>query len=857
MTVIAGKLTGAVMLGAVMLLLLVSGAEAGAATPWMAGAAREDITPPAYDSAQDLADFPVLDVGPGEGGAPGESVDATVCPREVFNGVRLWRFEEPYRDVDGSGDFSYPLGTPEDPVFGDDDPVFGDPHSTPVPEPFCDYNHNGRWDGIYISGGVNHLAKRIHDPIDVRAVAISDGSKTIAIASVVAQGIFENYIAEARQKAEAMAAAQPACGRLDGLVVSSNHNESSPDSVGIYGAPEDPTGTFGLNSSIDEHYMSFLVDRIAKAVVDACAARRPATLSEREVRLPPSLEVRLSHNFPTTNDDRSPAAIDPKVRLLDAREADGDPIFTMMNLAAHNQEIGHGPHSGDISADWPGYFNRELEERLGGGMAMFLVADNGSEEDPVTVPPDPNGEGSYEQAQATGEALAAHVFGSLPGTQPIAFGSVAERRSDFTVPMENNLFKAASAAGLFGERQGYTAGEPTGRVGTEAKTSVSVLDVGPDLQFIANPGEAFPALIVGSPWGREEVGCPNRENPPVPTWHASARHRFQIGLANDLIGYEIPAWAYSEQPGIFLNDPTGGNLDSCFNDPDSGLDPAGHKHKLETEGVGPTASNMVAEKLTVLLAQTPDPAAEIRPGRFVKADGSLTRRASEGAVGVWLAEPGSNALTPGSGTIVALRSVGSFGARDVDATGELMDFDGAGQADPDITTRGMLVKTAGAVAKRYYLDVFPPLTGSSLGAANPPVVPPGSCTDETPPSSRISGISVSRHPVRITGRSRDAGCTGTGGDADVAGAVQKVSVSLAWFDSGRCRFLRADGSFSGRRACSNPIQHTAKGTSSWTLRIVRSPLPRGRYRARALARDPRGNVESPDAGNTRTFTVGR
>ena len=80
----------------------------------------------AYDAAQDLQDFPEAS-----------------CPRATFDGPRLWRFEEPYTDTDGSGDFNYPGGSPE---------------------PFCDYNGNGRWDGIYLSGGIDHLAKFLHDP---------------------------------------------------------------------------------------------------------------------------------------------------------------------------------------------------------------------------------------------------------------------------------------------------------------------------------------------------------------------------------------------------------------------------------------------------------------------------------------------------------------------------------------------------------------------------------------------------------------------------------------------------------------------------------------------------------------------
>src|SRR6185295_2877950 len=288
-------------------------------------------------------------------------------------------------------------------------------------------------------------------------------------------------------------------------------------------------------------------------------------------------------------------------------------------LAAHNQEIGHdGPVPGDVSADWPGFFHTRLESALG-GMAMFLVGDNGSEEDPRTVPEAAGDQ--YAQAQATGEAFADAVASRIgdPETVPIAPGTLIAERAEFFAPIENNVFKAAAAARLFGERQAYTGGVP-GPAGKDVRTEVGVLDLGPDLQMLANPGEAFPALVLGSPWGIEDAGCDARPNPPVPTWHARARHRFQIGLANDLVGYQIPAWAFSAIPGVFTNEPP--NADSCVNDQDD-IDPAGHQHKLETEGVGPSASNMVAQNLTTLLDQRPDPIAQIRLGRFVLADGTL------------------------------------------------------------------------------------------------------------------------------------------------------------------------------------------------------------------------------------------
>src|SRR5581483_1954058 len=301
-----------------------------------------------------------------------------------------------------------------------------------------------------------------------------------------------------------------------------------------------------------------------------------------------------------------------------------------VNLAAHNQEIGHagGELAYEISSDWPGELERELERQLG-GMAVFLAGANGSEEDPETVPPvSPTdhpecADGCYAQAQATGAAIADAVTHHLRDLEPVRAGAVTIERDEFFVPLENNLFRVAGAAGLFGDRMGYVEGVPVGPgLGNEFRTEVGVISVGPDVQLLANPGESFPALVFGSPWGIEDAGCPDRPNPPAPAWHATARWRFEAGLANDMIGYLLPAWGFSSEPGTYTT--------TCFNDQDN-REPKGHQHKLEDESVGPTAGNLVASHLTALLDQHADPAVTVRPGRFVLTDGALSRRAT-GAV---------------------------------------------------------------------------------------------------------------------------------------------------------------------------------------------------------------------------------
>jgi hypothetical protein len=782
-----------------------------------AGAARVDVTPPLPGAGRDPSAF-------------------AACPAPAFDGVRAFAYDEPYTDLSGDDRFQYG-------------------------EPYCDANANGHYDGIYSSGGVDSLANRVHDPIDARAVAIGDGSKTVVYVSVVAQGLFENYTQAMRDEALA-ASRQPGHVPIDAMVVSANHNESSPDTIGIYGGPETPAGT-GANSGIDDYYMDFLRHQVARAAVNAADAAVPATLHARQFLLPSGLRVALSKNFPTTDDDGAPAAIDPKVGVLQARDPEsGEPLVTVMSLAAHNQEVGHsGGGVRDISSDWPGYFAARLEKRLG-GMAVFLVGDNGSEEDPITVPPLPDDDANpYPQAQATGEALAEAMAAEAPQASRLRFGPLDFRRSTFTVPLENNAFKAAAAAGLFGSRPTYLAGQPAGRVGPDLQTTVSVLRAGPDLQLVDNPAEAFPGLMVGTPFGIEDAPCPSRPNPPVPTWYATAGYRFHVGLADDLIGYISPPWAFTDVAGIYTAPP------ECQNDPDTDRDSKGHQHKLETEGVGPSAGGFVADNLTGLLKQQgADHAALVRPGRFVYADGTLGRRPAN-AVAVWVADAGSRALPAGRGTIVALPGVTGFGARGVDATGRMMDYDGAEQPGAgDVMTRGMLAYgCGGGVARRWYLDLYPALTTTKLGPAtrgaaqvgcgagdggprSGPVPPPAAaggaaasgCRDVRPPRTRPNRRRTrgSRRRVVARGRAGDRGCAG----------VAAVLVSVSKPHGLRCRFVQANGRLSGRRSCRRPVLLRARGRSSWRFSL-RVRLPRGRYRVQARAVDRRANKETPGRAN--------
>jgi len=181
-----------------------------AAAPFVVGAAAVDITPPL------AADAPT---NPANCDASG-----------TYDGPHLFSLEEPYQDVNGNG--KYDAGDPTDPS------VFG-------PEPFLDCPTptanggtrppDGRWDGIYLDGGSgkNRIPTALLDPIWARTIVVGNGVRTISITVADQEGVFKEIWDLVRQKVRA----DGGFG-LDEMFMSSTHDESAPDTIGI-GGPSD------------------------------------------------------------------------------------------------------------------------------------------------------------------------------------------------------------------------------------------------------------------------------------------------------------------------------------------------------------------------------------------------------------------------------------------------------------------------------------------------------------------------------------------------------------------------------------------------------------------------------------------
>jgi hypothetical protein len=154
--------------------------------------------------------------------------DSADCdPSGTFRGRRKFAFEEPYKDLQGSGHYD----------SGD---------------PYVDCNGNGRWEGNLLGGGSDspRFYDHVADDVGARALAVSNGNRTIAVEVLDNEGAFNVYLQRIRQRVTADGV------DLDGIYISSNHDESAPDTIGISGVNQ-------LTSSVNSYFADYMVRKSA------------------------------------------------------------------------------------------------------------------------------------------------------------------------------------------------------------------------------------------------------------------------------------------------------------------------------------------------------------------------------------------------------------------------------------------------------------------------------------------------------------------------------------------------------------------------------------------------------------------
>jgi hypothetical protein len=381
---------------------------------------------------------------------------------------------------------------------------------------------------VYLAGfDSDRRATGVHDDLWARAVAVSDGRFRVAVVSVDLIGVFLADVEKAR------AALQERVGEA-ALIVSSTHNHEGPDTMGLWGP-----GRF--TSGVDPDYLARVRRTVVDAAEDALGRLEPARLLIAKTRTPDLIV-----------DSRLPEVIDDEMVVLQAVTKGGRPLGTVVSWGSHPEAL--GGENTLITADFPHYLNRRLEESLG-GTAVFLVGSIGGLMTPLGLQlQDAHGHpipgDSFALARAVGERAAAAAIEALETTGRLSQSGVLEYRSARVfVPLENRLFRLASFLGVL-DRAVYSEGEPaTTLFGDDLQTEIGVLRVG-EVEMLLVPGEIYPELVVGGIQDPQDPAAdfPGASREPALEEMLSSKYRLVVGLANDEIGYILPRSQWDTEP---------------------------------------------------------------------------------------------------------------------------------------------------------------------------------------------------------------------------------------------------------------------------------------------------------------------
>ena len=332
---------------------------------------------------------------------------------------------------------------------------------------------------VYLAGlGHGRLSEGVHDDLYARALVICEGSKAITLVGVDSIGVMRDHLAPLKEKLATRGVA---------LLLSSTHDHSSPDTIGLWG-PEPGVSGF------DDEYMELLLSGVEEAVEKALEEVERGALELGSAALPRGV----------AKNTRNPELLDREISYIVARSG-GRVLGTLVNFGLHPEVLWMDNRL--VTADFVHYLCRELEGALG-GVAIFLNGALGGMVTPDVV------SHTFEEAERVGRAAARAVLESVSRSKPRveATCELALASKLVELPVHNAVLAEAARVGVV--KRGV--GEPP-----TVETEVSVLELRPLASLAALPGEPLPAV------GLRVKGV------------LRSPYRFLVSLCNDEIGYII------------------------------------------------------------------------------------------------------------------------------------------------------------------------------------------------------------------------------------------------------------------------------------------------------------------------------
>jgi len=322
----------------------------------------------------------------------------------------------------------------------------------------------------------------IHDDLKARCVVFERDGQTLAL---VGADLFGMSLTNIQPMIDRTAEAG-----VEDFVLAMSHDHSAPDTIGVYGY-------------FPAKHVKFIEDQVVACVQKARENLRPVKELRAASRELPMDGARVMGYF---RNARNTGIVDPTISILQPIGEDGRPIATIVNYACHVEGVAAGVS--ECTADFPGYMCEQIR-RDGGGQPVFLNGAVGG-----MVSGDTKAR-THHESEVMGLGLASIVAELAEEAQPSAEFRFETETRRVEIPLTNRKFKPLYKL--------MKRPLNRGRVVTQMK----LIRLG-ECEMVTLPGELLP-----------EVSFEILE-------HMRGYPRMLVGLANDELGYMIPAYDFRD-----------------------------------------------------------------------------------------------------------------------------------------------------------------------------------------------------------------------------------------------------------------------------------------------------------------------
>jgi hypothetical protein len=328
------------------------------------------------------------------------------------------------------------------------------------------------------SGGPARAAEEVKGKLEVRALVLDDGQTRVAIVSEP----FLGFPAALCRRVTGRVTAIPA----ENILIGATHTHGAPDPYGFPSLRE--------KGGANMEYLTGVCEKTGDAINEAVEKLQPVQLKIATGKA----QGKIAYNY------YAPQLYDPRCHVIQALDASGKPIATLVNYAIHPEILLHKPI---VTPDLVGPLYDRIEAQ-GGGMGIFM---NSAEGGMVTADVrTPNGDlGEWSECVRIGGLLADEALRIVTAATPLEDPKLYCTAKEVRFPLPTNpMYRLLALSPV-----GFKVNED----GT-VSTRINAVNVG-NAQILTIPGEALPNI--GYYLKRKMHGT----------------HNMLFGLTNDAFGY--------------------------------------------------------------------------------------------------------------------------------------------------------------------------------------------------------------------------------------------------------------------------------------------------------------------------------